>query len=579
MTDSSNKKDSWGSRAGVILAVAGSAVGLANFLRFPGNVAQFGGGAFMLAYFISLLIIALPVAWAEWTLGRYGGLRGFYSCPGIMYLVTKNKFFKYVGVLGVIIPLVIFMYYVYVESWCFGYAVQFALGKMNLQSIQDSSSFWVRFVGAHEDGSAIGFGMGQVGIYLVFVFALNLTVVYRGISKGIETFCRYALPTLLIIGVIVLIRVLSLGTPDASKPEMNITNGMGFMWNPTKIFLEHKEEGGKWKSVEEVIGKETLASKERFVADQPDAYRLKEFTTWDQLKRPKLWLVAAAQIFFSLSVGFGIVLTYASYMKKDDDVVLSSLSAASANEFAEVGLGGLISIPAAYAFLGAAGVVGQSVFGLGFNVLPMVFSVMPMGALFGFLFFFLLFLAAVNAAVSTLQPSIAFLEENLNIARRQSVAIIGLITFMGTAFVFWFSKDLKALESLDFWVGNLLVYIIATTMVIVFGWIFGVDKGFVEMHRGAAFRLPRLFKFVIKYLCPLFLISIFGLWIVLDVFGLGGMGIDSRVVDLIGSETTKPNPVAWMSVFIIAALMSFFCLIVSRNKRYHNKVIYSSGDN
>ncbi|OIO59226.1 MAG: sodium:calcium symporter [Verrucomicrobia bacterium CG_4_10_14_3_um_filter_43_23] len=568
MATSSKKKDGWGSSVGVIFAVAGSAVGLANFLRFPGNVAQFGGGAFMLAYFVSLLVIALPVAWAEWTLGRYGGQQGYHSCPGILFSIGKKPIFKYLGLLGVIIPLVIFMYYVYVEAWCLGYAVNFALDNLHFGEIKDSSEFWLNFVGAYQDGSAVGFGVKQVGIYLLIVFALNMMLIYRGISKGIEVFCRYALPTLIVIAIIVLIKVMTLGTPNAAKPMWNIENGLGFMWNPTKVYLEEKLPNGNWTRGDEIIGRKNLDSKEALVAAEPDTYRLKEMTVWDQLRRPKLWLIAASQVFFSLSVGFGIVLTYSSYMKKDDDVVLSSLSAASANEFAEVGLGGLISIPAAYAFLGAAGVMGQTLFGLGFNVLPMVFSVMPLGALFGFLFFFLLFLAGVNAAISTLQPGVAFLEENLNIGRKRSVAIIGTITLMGASFVIWFSKDLKALDSLNFWAADFLIYVIACIQVIIFGWIFGIDKGFNELHRGAAIRIPNIFKYVIKYLCPLFLLTIFALWLLLDVFGLGGTGIDQRILDLTGHGDIPPNPVAWMSVGIIVMLLIFMGLIVASNPRY-----------
>jgi hypothetical protein len=80
----SNIKDAWNSRLGVILAVAGSAVGLGNFLRFPGQAAEYGGGAFMLAYFVAFLLIGLPICWAEWTMGRQGGRLGFNSCPGIL---------------------------------------------------------------------------------------------------------------------------------------------------------------------------------------------------------------------------------------------------------------------------------------------------------------------------------------------------------------------------------------------------------------------------------------------------------------------------------------------------------------
>ena len=110
-------KDSWGSRLGVILAVAGSAVGLGNFIRFPGQAAQFGGGGFMIAYAISFLIIGLPICWAEWTMGRYAGQRGYNSAAGVFHCLVPWRGSKYVGVLGAIIPLVIFMYYVVIEAW------------------------------------------------------------------------------------------------------------------------------------------------------------------------------------------------------------------------------------------------------------------------------------------------------------------------------------------------------------------------------------------------------------------------------------------------------------------------------
>ncbi len=83
-------KEQWGTRIGVILAVAGSAVGLGNFLRFPGQAAQNGGGAFLLPYFISLLVLGIPLCWAEWTMGRYAGLRGFNSAPGIFSVVCRT---------------------------------------------------------------------------------------------------------------------------------------------------------------------------------------------------------------------------------------------------------------------------------------------------------------------------------------------------------------------------------------------------------------------------------------------------------------------------------------------------------
>ena len=105
-------RQSWGSKIGIILAVAGSAVGLGNFLRFPVQAAQNGGGAFMIPYFVSFLLLGIPLMWIEWTLGRFGGGFGHGTGPGIFHSMwKKNRFIKYFGVIGIFGPIVIFIYY------------------------------------------------------------------------------------------------------------------------------------------------------------------------------------------------------------------------------------------------------------------------------------------------------------------------------------------------------------------------------------------------------------------------------------------------------------------------------------
>ncbi|MBM4152820.1 MAG: sodium:calcium symporter, partial [Kiritimatiellaceae bacterium] len=142
------KKEAWGSRLGVILAVTGSAVGLGNFLRFPGKAAQYEGGAFMIPYVIALLLLGLPIAWAEWAMGRRGGAHGHNSIPGIFRVVWRNKLSPYLGVLGLLIPVVIYMYYVYIEAWCLGYAFKFATGQMALGVDKTAyTEFFTGFVG------------------------------------------------------------------------------------------------------------------------------------------------------------------------------------------------------------------------------------------------------------------------------------------------------------------------------------------------------------------------------------------------------------------------------------------------
>lgn len=555
--------ETWSTRAGVILAVAGSAVGLGNFLRFPGQAAQFGGGAFMLAYFIAFLLIGLPICWAEWTMGRHGGQAGFNSSPGIFNYITRKPALKYLGLIGVLIPVIIYMYYVYIEAWCLGYAVNFFLGNMDFPGVAEAGEFWGRFIGIEANGQALGFGVGQVGFYLLLVFILNFILIYRGISKGIEFFCKYAMPTLVLIALVILVRVLTLGTPDPAHPERNVNNGLGFMWNPTKWIVETKDADGQWITEKEIVSAEAITQAEARAAADPGV-RLTQRNVLAQLANPNLWLAAAGQIFFSLSVGFGVIITYSSYLSRKDDVVLSGLAATSANEFCEVALGGLITLPAAVTFLGVAGVAGMGTFGLGFNVLPMVFANMAFGQLFGFLFFFLLFLAAVTSSISMLQPGIAFLEESLRINRKQSVALLGLVTALGCSFVVYFSKDVKALDTMDFWVGTFLIFILSTLQIIIFGWILGIEKGFALAHEGAAIRIPALFKFIMKYVSPLFLIGIFVLWCGANLLGINLATLQAGPVSgYVRDLFVEPNTVAWLSVGLIVLVGALFALFIA----------------
>ncbi len=526
----------------------------------------------MVAYFISFLLIGLPICWAEWSMGRFAGERGFHTSVGIFHTIVKHPAGKYLGIIGVVIPIAIYMYYVVIEAWCLGYSVNYLAGRMNFENAGQVGDFFASFTGVLNDGSGLGFnGLSQVGIFLLFCFALNFYLIYRGLSKGIELFCKYAMPALVILAVVILLRVLTLGTPDPENPQNSINAGLGFMWNPNKVMLVESASdlttGEKVVTETPVFGQKFIEEAEATAAANPNM-EIKRIGIAEQLKNPQLWLAAAGQIFFSLSVGFGIIMTYASYMTKNDDVVLSGLAATSANEFCEVALGGLITIPAAVAFLGASGAVGGT-FALGFNVLPMVFNAMPFGSLFGFIFFFLLFLAAVTSSLSMLQPGIAFLENALSINRHQSVAILGIVTGFGTLVVVYFSKDLKALDTMDFWVGTFLIFIMATIQIIIFAWVMGIPKGFEEASHGASINIPRIFGPIMKYVTPVFLLVIFFFWAAENVFGYnlisGEVNPSGYATDLFGEN---PNQVAWMSVTILILLGGFLFLIVNSSSYF-----------
>ena len=266
------KKENWGSKIGVIAAVAGSAVGLGNFLRFPGTAVNNGGGAFMIPYIISFLILGIPIAWCEWTMGRLGGARGQNNGPGILYSLWKRAPAKAVGTLTLIIPITVYMYYVLLEALCLRYSIEFFSGgfadlfssalttageSAGTQTITDAAGdFAVESFGLAEDGHMYGNAM----FWLVpACFLVNFVIIYRGITKGIERFCVIAMPLLIGCAIIILIRVLTL---DNVVDGRTINGGLGFMWN----------------------------------------------SDWAKLLEPEVWLRAAGQIFFSLSVGFGLIL-------------------------------------------------------------------------------------------------------------------------------------------------------------------------------------------------------------------------------------------------------------------------------
>jgi NSS family neurotransmitter:Na+ symporter len=465
--------EQWGTRVGVILAVAGSAVGLGNFLRFPGQAAANGGGAFMIPYFVALLVVGIPIGWAEWTMGRYGGRKGFHSSPSILGVFGKGATGRYLGVLGVLIPLAVSFYYTYIEAWCLAYFWEFATGGVGIDitaPIADqtarSAQFYSDMTGRAENGVLSG-GTLETFVFWVLAFVVNIWLVFKGISKGIEKFVSYAMPAMAVCALIVLGRVLTLGTPDPALPDQNVVNGLAYMWNPD----------------------------------------------FSALGNPQTWLAAAGQIFFSLSVGFGVIINYASYLRKKDDVVLSGLTASATNELFEVGFGGLITVTAAFVFLGAANMIGAvqgGTFGLGFTTLPVVFAHMgAFGNFIGAVFFFMLFLAAITSSISMYQPSLAFFQESLGWTRKAATTLMVSICIGGSFLVMYFSKGGIFWSTIDDWVGTFLIFVLAMVQIILFSWVFGVEKGLEEAHHGAQMRIPGFYRFVMKYVTPTYLVVIF----------------------------------------------------------------------
>jgi len=480
-----DSRENWGSRLGVILAVAGSAVGLGNFLVFPGRVAANGGGAFLIPYFIAFVLIGIPLAWMEWSLGRRGGKFGHGTGPGILNTVINHPTAKYLGSFGVVGPMLIFFFYIFIESWLLGYIYFSATGALSTAAAGGADTVAALLFDTYLGGEHYLLGIPSVYLFFGITFLLNFGIIFFGVRKGIEATAKVLMPLLIILGLVLMVKVLTLP---------GISNGLGFMWNP-------------------------------------DFSRLLDVEVWFQ---------ATSQIFFTLSVGIGTILTYASYVKPKQDIALSSLTANATNEFIEVIIGGTLVIPAAVTLLGAAateGVAKAGVVDLGFITMPLIFN--EMGATTGFVlqisWFILLFIGGLTSSISILQPGISFLEDELRLERKASVTVLGVVTlFFSLLVIYGFGAG--AADEIDLWGFNFSLILFGTIEAITFAWVLGVKEGVKELLEGAEIGIPKPFIFIMKYITPTFLITLMILW-----FTKGGGWDRLLLTNLVAEPVTLPS--------------------------------------
>ncbi len=410
------KREKWGSRMGLILAMAGNAIGLGNFLRFPVQAAQNGGGVFMIPYFVAFCLMAVPLMWVEWGVGRHGGKYSHGSLPGMFDVMWNHPVSKYLGVLGLFVSSVIMIYYTYIESWTLGFSV-FSIAKtyFGMGDFHSMNGFLGSYTGVSEgyfSSTLVAYG------FLLLTLFLNFWILLKGISKGIEKFVKFAMPALFIFGIILAVLVFTIGTPDpVNHPKWSVAAGFGYIWNPD----------------------------------------------FSKLADSKIWLAAAGQIFFTLSVGMGTLQAYASYLRPKDDIALSGLATASLNEFAEVILGGTIAIPIAVAFFGIPGtevIARGGAFNLGFVSLPIVFQKLAFGNIIGFIWFFLLFFAGITSSISMCQPLVSFLKEQFEISHKKAVLTIGLIIFALVHLVVIYNRY-GFLDEMDYWAGTFTIVVVS----------------------------------------------------------------------------------------------------------------------
>lgn len=447
--------EAWGSRIGLILAMAGNSVGLGNFLRFPAQAIDNGGGAFIIPYLVCFLLMGIPLLFVEWSMGRYGGRLGQHSTPFIFDSFSKQPFWKYFGVFGIFTNLAVAAFYCYLESWALSWAYFTVTGEFTGMSQQEVGTFFSDY---------IALGTSQPVVFWLICLSLNTFILSRGLSGGVEKVAKIGMPLLLLFGVILAVSGVSIVAGENGAVNDG-TVGLNYLWTP-------------------------------------------EFSSiWNF----KVWVAAAGQIFFTLSLGMGSIHCYASYVKRKDDIALNAMSAGWMNGFVEIVLGSAIIIPIAIGYLGIPAVEqmtsGGSGLGIGFAVLPSLFSEWgTFGTIAGAMWFGLLFFAGITSSLAMGTPVMAFLEDNFNWKRVPAALTFGLaVGILGIPCVL--SQD--AFNEFDYWAGTVALVIFALVEIILFAWVFGMEKGWKEINTGADIKVPVIFKYLIKYVSPIFLLIVF----------------------------------------------------------------------
>ncbi len=489
----------WNSRMGFILAAAGSAVGLGNIWRFPNMVAENGGGVFLLVYLLIAFTVGFSILIAETALGRF-------SQSNVFAAYTKNSsgIGKLWGILGICALLAVFListYYFIIAGWSLNFSSQYLLDIFS-----NKQAFTPSFgdaVGASKEGLGWAKPLIWGSIFLVFCYVILI----GGVNKGLELANKILMPLLILIIIFMAVYVLFF-----------LNTGAGSQWDGVRYYLK------------------------------PDFSKISA----------KVITTAITQAFFSISVGFAIILTYGSYLSRDESIPRAGRSIVLADT-AIAFLAGLITLPIVFAFgmeqyscqipeatdlakmtklacIDAGGtIIANSATvsagaGLAFITLPQVFADMP--SLMGALFFFLITIAALTSYVSIVEPILSWLTETFNISRFiattitfVAVFIVGIYVSLGVAgyealglskslFSFnppWVpgNEQKDVLDTFDTFANNILIPLGALGLTLFVSWV-AWPKISEEIQTGTQISAPLLkaFRIFLGVICPLLLIAV-----------------------------------------------------------------------
>lgn len=404
------EREQWSGQTGFILAAIGSAVGLGNIWRFPGVAYENGGGAFLVPYLVALLVIGIPVLFFDYALGHR--FRG--SAPTVFRRLTRRA--EALGWFQVGISIVIILYYTVIIAW----ALSFVWFSVEQTWGDDAAGFFTNdFL---KTSAEPGIGLDVVpGVFwpLVGTWVVTLGILALGVQKGLERSNVIFLPLLVVLFAALVVRALFLdGAAD----------GLNAFFTPD----------------------------------------------WSALLHPGVWIAAVAHIFFSLSIAFGIMVTYSSYLKRRSNLTSSGLVVAFSNSsfeiLAGVGVFATLGFMAHQQGVGVEDLEGLSGPTLSFSTFPQIISAMPGGSFFGVLFFLSLAVAGLTSLLSLLQVVSAAFQEKFGWDPRQAALRVGGIAAVVSILLFSTTTALHVLDVLDKWANEVGVITSAVVMTALVAW-------------------------------------------------------------------------------------------------------------
>ena len=440
-------RDSFGSRFGALVAMAGSAVGLGNLWRFPYLVGENGGAAFIIVYVILCFMICLPIFISEFVVGRRSQKNAYAAFRDL----SGGSAWRWVGLFTIIVPLIVLSYYSVIGGWSIDYLLKSC--AFSFTSNDSQSAINTMFIGF------VSSTWAPLITHTAFLLVTTLIVVI-GIKDGIEKFSKVMMPILFFI--VLGIAIYSLTLPGAQK-------GVEYLFHP-------------------------------------------DFSKIDA----KSCAAALGQAFFSLSLGFGTIMTYASYVSKKENIMFQSVATAVSDLMFAM-IAGLAIMPAVFAF----GLNPQSGPGLVFETLPYVFSQMPAGGLVAILFFVALLVAALTSSISMLEVAVAYLVEEKKFSRIAACIVLFIICWVIGAICSLSFGPLSHIridggnlfDFFDNLSSNILMTLGSLLTVLFVGWRLKKTDVYDEFTNGGTLRRSvKLFGvlwFLIRYICPIAIMTIF----------------------------------------------------------------------